>query len=66
MSDNLVTLVKELLSSETGRIALANHGFLPKPVAIPAPHITGEEIIAVLKLICAGAALACPIIDSLL
>lgn len=65
--NNLVVLVRSLLNDPAGRKFLSDSGY---PVAPPdnnvvQPKISMEEIIAVLKLICAGASVACPIINSL-
>ena len=62
----LVNLVKELLSTTEGRDLLSKHGFLPtEPASQIQPKVTVEQVIAVLKLVCDGAAVACPVIQSL-
>jgi hypothetical protein len=64
----LVHLVQELLTTDQGRAALANNDFLPLTSPVPAklrPEDTTTEIIEVLQLICAGAAVACPIINGM-
>jgi hypothetical protein len=64
----LVNLAKELLSSDAGRTALSNNNFLPLTSPVPLklrPAITEGEIVEVLQLLCAGAGVACPIIDTL-
>ena len=64
----LVHLVQDLLATDDGRAALSKNNFLPLTSPVPAklqPHISVQEVIAVLQLVCAGAAVACPIINSL-
>jgi len=60
----LVNLVQDLLSTNEGRLLLDKHGFLPNLPPLE-PHLSMTEVIAVLKLICVGTEVACPIIESM-
>lgn len=58
----LISLIKELESTQEGHDLLVKHGFASGPFN---PHISTTEVIAILKLVCAGAAVACPVIETL-
>lgn len=65
LPDNqLVNLVQDLLATNDGRLLLNKHGFLPQLPPLE-PHVSMTEVIAVLKLLCVGAGLACPVIESM-
>ena len=69
LPDNkLIKLVESLLATDQGRAALANNDMLPLDSPVPAklrPHVSVAEVIAVAKMVCDVAGVACPIIQSL-
>ncbi len=65
LPDNqLVNLVRDLLSTNNGRLLLNRHGYLPVLQPLE-PEVSVTEVIAVLKLICVGAGVVCPIIETM-
>jgi hypothetical protein len=64
---NLIEFVKAALSSQEVQNYLISQKLLPLAPTENGlhPHINVEQIIAVLKLVCDGAEVACPVIQNL-
>jgi hypothetical protein len=64
-----INLISDIANLPEGRALLNLHGFLPvlsPPFTVGlTPKTSVGEILAIAKLICAGASIACPIIDDL-
>ena len=59
MKFDLVKFVSDLAADPAGQALLEKHGFVAQP------HVSVEQIIAILKVVCEGASVVCPVIQSL-